>query len=102
VPLSNGAALRLTVAEYYLPSGRLINYSDNKNVEKGIISNVEIKVSVEEEIRLYMQRDRVGDSALDEAVEIIKENKVAEMIKSSTVLSGAKNDKDNKMDKKKE
>jgi C-terminal processing protease CtpA/Prc len=86
----------------YLPSGRLINCSDNKNVKKGIIPDVEIKVGVEEEIRLYMQRDRVRDSALNKAVEIIKENKVAEMIKSSTVLSEAKNDKDNKTDKKKE
>jgi C-terminal processing protease CtpA/Prc len=45
--LSNGAVLRLTVAEYYLPSGRLINCSDNKNVKKGIIPDIEIKVSVE-------------------------------------------------------
>ncbi|GHT05982.1 hypothetical protein AGMMS49573_02380 [Endomicrobiia bacterium] len=36
-PWSNGVALRLTVAEHYLPPGRFINCSDNKNVKKGII-----------------------------------------------------------------
>jgi hypothetical protein len=46
-------------------------------------------------------RDRVEDVALNKAIEIIKENRVAEMIESSTVLSKAKSDKENKTDEKK-
>jgi|LQAB01.1.fsa_nt_gi putative transposon-encoded protein len=61
-----------------------------KIVKKDIILNMEIKVSVEEEIELYMLRDRVEDSVLNKAIEIIKENRVAGMIESSMVLSKAK------------
>jgi len=43
-----------------------------------------------EEIELYMLRDRVEDSVLNKAIEVIKENRVAGMIESSTVLSKAK------------
>jgi carboxyl-terminal processing protease len=72
-PLSGGGALSLTVAKYYLPSGRCIDRFDDKNSKKDIIFDVEdeddknskkgitpdikIEVSTEDEGKLYRQRD---------------------------------------------
>jgi carboxyl-terminal processing protease len=68
-PLSGGAALGLTVAKYYLPSGRCIDHfddknskkditsdvEDDKNSKKGITPDIEIKVSTEDEGKLCAQ-----------------------------------------------
>ncbi len=56
LPLSGGAALRLTIAKYYTPSGRLIqrNYRDkSKKDEGGIIPDVEVVVSMEKEAKVF-------------------------------------------------
>jgi carboxyl-terminal processing protease len=117
IPLSDGTALRLTIAKYYLPSGRPINRSDDKKAVNGITPDIEIKVPVENEIKLYGQsemifakdkdpksvveeKDKIKDEVLDKAVEIINEGKVFEMIKSSKA-SEAKENKDS-AEKKKE
>ncbi|MDR3274964.1 MAG: S41 family peptidase [Endomicrobium sp.] len=118
-PLLDGTALRLTTAKYYLPSGRPINHSNNKNAENGITPDVEVEISIEEEIKLYTYSDMLfsqnknikpvvvqtdkaedlQDNVLNKAVSIIKENKVTEMIESSAVLINT-NKKDNKKNKK--
>ncbi len=54
-------------------------------MKKDIIPDIKIKVSVEEEIRFYMLRDKVEDSVLNKAIEIIKGNRVAGMIEFSIV-----------------
>ncbi|MCC5788490.1 MAG: S41 family peptidase [Opitutales bacterium] len=51
LPLRSGDALRLTTSLYYTPSGISIH-------EKGIIPDVEVAHSVEEESKLRLQRNR--------------------------------------------
>ncbi|GHT40243.1 hypothetical protein AGMMS49921_01290 [Endomicrobiia bacterium] len=113
IPLPNSAALMLTTAKYYLPSGRSINRSDDKDSKNGITPDVEVEVSKEDEERLYIQErlisindkyqkvtsaknkhqrsavdkeKKVEDKVLNKAIEIIKENKIAEKIASSKAV----------------
>jgi len=107
IPLSDGTALRLTIAKYYLPSGRPINRSEEKQVLNGITPDIEIKIPIETEIKLYAQsemifakdkepksvveeKDKVSDEALEKALEIIKEGKISESIKESKALEKEK------------
>ncbi len=89
LPLAGGAGLRLTIAKYYTPSGRLIqrDYRDKSKAEEGgILPDVEILVSPEEEAKVFMQYNDViytpgkkapvvefkaKDPVLDRAVEIL-------------------------------
>lgn len=89
LPLSGGAGLRLTIAKYYTPSGRLIqrDYRDkSKADEGGILPDVEVLVSPEEEAKVFMQYNdivytpgkkapvtefKAKDPVLDRAVEIL-------------------------------
>lgn len=89
MPLSGGAGLRLTIAKYYTPSGKLIqrNYRDKtKADEGGIFPDVEVEFSPEEEAKVFMQYSdivytpgkatkqpefKVKDPVLDKAVEIL-------------------------------
>jgi len=89
LPLSGGAGLRLTIAKYYTPSGRLIqrDYRDkSKADEGGILPDVEIIVEPEEEAKVFMQYNdliytpgkkapvpefKAKDPVLDRAVEIL-------------------------------
>ncbi|MDR2645524.1 MAG: S41 family peptidase [Endomicrobium sp.] len=98
IPLPDGTALRLTIAKYYLPSGRTINHSNEKNAKNGITPDIDIPVTIEEEIKLYAQSDMlfsknkdekkniIEDKALNKALEIIKENKIKEAIEFSKPL----------------
>ena len=94
LPLSDGSALRLTIAKYCLPSGRMISHSDDKKDKKnGVSPDIFIEVSPETEGKLYMQAESEGtpknkdkkeevvrDEVLDTAIKIIKANKVSEYI----------------------
>ena len=89
MPLSGGAGLRLTIAHYYTPSGRLIqrDYRDkSKADEGGIFPDVEVWVEPEEEAKVFMQYNDIvytpgketpkmkftaKDPVLDKAVEIL-------------------------------
>ncbi|MDR1943041.1 MAG: S41 family peptidase [Endomicrobium sp.] len=98
IPLPDGTALRLTIAKYYLPSGRPINHSNEKNAKNGITPDIDIPITIEEEIKLYAQSDIlfsknkdekkniIEDKALNKALEIIKENKIKEEIEFSKAL----------------
>ena len=104
IPLSDGSALRLTIARYYLPSGRPIVHFDNKNAKNGITPDIEITVKPENEVKLYAQsemifskdkapkskvedKDKIEDRVLAKALEIIKENKVKEIISNPNLLA---------------
>jgi carboxyl-terminal processing protease len=98
IPLPDGTALRLPIDKYYLPSGRTINHSNEKNAKNGITPDIDIPITIEEEIKLYAQSDMlfsknknekkniIEDKALNKALEIIKENKIKEAIEFSKAL----------------
>ncbi len=91
LPLNDGAGLRLTVAKYYTPKGRLIqrDYRDKSKAEEGgIFPDVEVKMKPEDEVKIFMQYNdmvytpgkempkfefKEKDPVLDKAVEILKE-----------------------------
>ncbi len=91
LPLNDGAGLRLTVAKYYTPKGRLIqrDYRDkSKADEGGIFPDVEVKMKSDDEVKIFMQYNNLvyipgqetpkadftaEDPVLDKAVEILKE-----------------------------
>jgi carboxyl-terminal processing protease len=76
IPLSDGTALRLTIAKYYLPSGRPIIRSDEKNIKNGITPDIEIPVTIEEEIKLYMQGEAILERySIDKATSSFKKVK---------------------------
>ena len=56
--LSDGSAIRLTIAKYYTPSGAMIQ-RDPKTGKGGIDPDVEIKLSREEELRLYERMQEI-------------------------------------------
>ena len=60
-PLPDGTALRLTIAKYYLPSGRPIIRADNPapDTKNGITPDVEVKLTIDDEIKLYTQADMI-------------------------------------------
>ena len=89
MPLAGGAGLRLTIAKYYTPSGKLIhrNYRDKTKAEEGgIFPDVEVLVEPEKEAKIFMQYSdiiytpgkkaklpefKAADPVLDKTVEIL-------------------------------
>ena len=107
LPLDGGAGLRLTIAKYYTPKGRLIqrDYRNKKKEnEGGIFPDVEVKMDPKDEVKIFMQYNNLvyipgkempkaefkeKDPVLDKAVAILKKGtdkiiaKKAEMEKAS-------------------
>ena len=91
MPLDGGAALKLTIARYYTPKGRLIqrDYRDKSKAEEGgIFPDVEVKVDPKQEVKILSQYNQVvytpgkempvlklteKDPVLEKAVEVLKE-----------------------------
>lgn len=91
MPLNEGAALKLTIARYYTPKGRLIqrNYRDkSKANEGGIFPDVEVKMDAKAEANVLLQYSKIvytpgqkapkmefneKDPVLEKAVEILKD-----------------------------
>ncbi len=108
MPLSGGAGLRLTIAKYYTPSGRLIhrNYRDKtKADEGGIFPDVEVVFDPEKEAKVFMQYNdviytpgkkaklpefKVQDPVLDKAVEILTGKITLEEAKKASEEAAAK------------
>ena len=108
LPLSDGAGLRLTIAKYYTPSGKLIhrNYRDKtKADEGGIFPEVEVIVSPEDESKVFMQYNDIvytpgkaakqpkftaKDPVLDKAVEILTGKVSLEEAKKASQEAAAK------------
>jgi C-terminal processing protease CtpA/Prc len=60
--LSGGAGLKLTIAKYYTPSGKLIqrNYRDKEKAEEGgICPDVEVYAPVENETKIFRQYNEI-------------------------------------------
>ena len=95
-PLSDGTALRLTIAKYYLPSGRPITRGEGPNDRNGITPDLEIKLPIEDEIRLYMQSNIIFVDEKKAKVEIIgkaqadKEKAAAATNKTTTTVAAAR------------
>jgi len=94
IPLSDGNALRLTIAKYYLPSGRTIaQRTEKKDIKRGLDPDIKIEVSPETEGKLYVQSEKIKvkdsdkkepqikDDVLETAVAVIKAKKIEEYIK---------------------
>lgn len=108
LPLSGGAGLRLTIAKYYTPSGRLIqrDYRDkSKADEGGILPDVEVIVPADEEAKVFMQYNdiiytpgkkapvmefKAKDPVLDRAVEILTGKVTLESAKEAAQKEAAK------------
>ncbi len=93
IPLSDGSALRLTVAHYYTPLGRCLARDDDKGIRGGLIPDISVAVPKDVESKLYAQgdliyaknkkphsevarKDMVLDQALDRAMEILKAEEI--------------------------
>ena len=91
MPLSGGAGLRLTIAKYYTPSGKLIhrNYRDkSKADEGGIWPDIEVDVTAEEDAKVLMQYNEIvyTPGKKEPKLEFKEKDKVLE--KAVEVLSG--------------
>jgi len=91
MPLSGGAGLRLTIAKYYTPSGKLIhrNYRDkSKEDEGGIWPDIEVDVTADEDAKVLMQYNDIvyTPGKKETKVEFKEKDKVLE--KALEVLSG--------------
>lgn len=98
IPLPDGSGLRLTVAHYFTPNGRMI-HRDGKNQHWGIMPDIEVDVTPETEAKLYEQwemiyakdkkpqsavkpEDMVRDEVLERAVELLKARDVLGALKT--------------------
>ena len=97
IPLSDKSALRLTIAKYYTPSGRLIQ-RNGKEDTGGITPDIEVKISLETEKKLIRQSDEifypgkadkkdikaetVRDEVIDRALELLKAREVLGNLKT--------------------
>jgi carboxyl-terminal processing protease len=98
IPLPDGSGLRLTVAHYYTPNGRMI-HRDGKNKNWGIMPDIAVDVTPETEAKLYEQwemiyakdkkpqsmvkpEEMVRDDVLDRAVELLKARDVLGALKT--------------------
>ncbi|HXT01082.1 MAG TPA: S41 family peptidase [Elusimicrobiota bacterium] len=98
IPLPDGSGLRLTVAHYYTPNGRMI-HRDGKNKNWGIVPDIEVDVTPENEAKLYQQwemiyakdkkpqsavkpEEMIRDEVLDRAVELLKARDVLGALKT--------------------
>ena len=84
IPLSDGSAIKLTIAKYYTPNGDKIQ-RDPKTGEGGIKPNIEISLTRDEELKLYegmqeiyypddkikkKEKPKVEDKVLKKAIEV--------------------------------
>ena len=108
MPLAGGAGLRLTIARYYTPLGRLIQrdyHNKEKSEEGGILPDVEVIVRAEDEIKVFTPyRDVVytpgkkapvlefkeKDAVLDKAVAILTGKETLEAAKEQSQQAAAK------------
>ena len=104
IPLPDGSGLRLTVAHYFTPNGRMI-HRDKKNKDWGIVPDIVVDVAPETEAKLGEQwemiyaKDRkpqsavtpqqmVRDEILDRAVELLRARDVLGALKAAPATPG--------------
>ena len=91
LPLSGGAGLRLTIAKYYTPSGKLIhrNYRDkSKADEGGIWPDVEVDVTADEDAKVLMQYNNIVYTPGKEAPKLKFDEKDKVLEKAVEILTG--------------
>ena len=105
IPLPDGSGLRLTVAHYFTPNGRMI-HRDGKNKNWGIMPDIEVDVTPENEAKLYQQwemiyakdkkpqsavkpEEMIRDEVLDRAAELLKARDVLGALKTEAAPSPA-------------
>jgi carboxyl-terminal processing protease len=105
IPLPDGSGLRLTVAHYFTPNGRMI-HRDGKNKNWGIMPDIAVEVTPETEAKLYEQwemiyakdkkpqsavkaEEMVRDEVLDRAVELLKARDVLGALKTEPASAPA-------------
>ncbi|MDR3243937.1 MAG: S41 family peptidase [Elusimicrobiota bacterium] len=88
IPLSDGTALRLTIAKYYLPSGRPIMRTEGANGKNGITPDIEFNLTIEDEIKLYIQSDLILEKYKKGALKV--EDKVSKQPAQSAKAAVAK------------
>jgi carboxyl-terminal processing protease len=98
IPLPDGSGLRLTVAHYFTPLGRMI-HRDGKNKNWGIVPDIAVDVTPETEAKLYEQwemiyakdkkpqsmvkpEEMVRDEVLDRSAELLKARDVLSALKT--------------------
>jgi len=80
LPLPDGSALRLTTAKYYTPSHKVIH-------EKGIVPDIEVIMSDEDERDMWLKRSPGGVEALPETEQQrVREAKDAQLDRAIDVL----------------
>jgi len=93
IPLSDGSGLRLTVARYYTPSGRLIQRNE-KEKTGGITPDIVVDVTRDTEIKLMAQSEQIyqkGEkpkSAVDKKEQVLDDvlHRALELLKAREVL----------------
>jgi carboxyl-terminal processing protease len=79
IPLSDGSALRLTIAHYFTPSGRMIQRNEETGIG-GIVPDFVVPVSPEAEEKIYRQWDELDLKAEKPAPSKTSETPVADPI----------------------
>jgi carboxyl-terminal processing protease len=120
MPLGGGAGLRLTIARYYTPSGKMIHrdYRDkSKADEGGIFPDVEVIVKAKDEAKVFEQyldliytpgqKDPVmkftaPDPVLDKTVEILTGKLSLEEAKKASAEAAAKRKAEEKQEEENE
>lgn len=98
-PLPDGTALRLTIAKYYLPSGRPIIRMQTPDGKNGITPDIEFKISREDEIKLYIQSDLILEKYKKGSAAVSKSTSASVSVSSKTANAKNKNVKADKKDK---
>src|SRR5262249_32730954 len=80
--LPDGAALRLTTAKYYTPSHKVIH-------EHGVVPDIPVPVSEEDEVKLATQRAR-GGLPMDDSGEKLEPIADVQLDRAIDLLTGVK------------
>ncbi|MFH1724090.1 MAG: S41 family peptidase [Elusimicrobiota bacterium] len=93
IPLADGSGLRLTVAKYYTPAGRMIQRNEKEKDSGGIAPDIHVPVPRETAVKLQSQgeeiyregeepesatkeEEKVKDQVLDRALELLRAREV--------------------------
>ena len=91
LPLAGGAGLRLTIARYYTPSGKLIHrdYRDKtKADEGGIFPDVEVFADPNDEVKVFMQYNQIVYTPGKKTTETKFEAKDPVLDRAAEILTG--------------
>ena len=79
IPLADGSGLRLTVAHYFTPAGRLIQRNE-EGTTGGISPDIEVAIPRETEIKLQQQADEIYEPGKEPRSTVKKEEQVKDEV----------------------